>query len=561
MGTIAIYDVIGIQDFIFASNRLKENIGASIIIQMTFEEYLFEAIKENCDNNSYRIDWKQYSNFKMLSDPQIQAEVMYSGGGNALVAYQNYNIAINVTKSLSHKILKKSGGMLKFAVSYQNETNFKNYAEDKNKLIENLKIAKYQMVYSNPLLGIGITREGVTDGLPATEVKTYEKQSTREFISKSADLKRKIWEKRDKYFEHLLPSEDYAFPPEFNELGQKEGESYIAVVHIDGNNMGKVLDNLIDDQSYDYHQSIKIVRNFSSEVDKRYKNIMNIVIQRLADGIKDKPFCEKFNPTVKEGILPIRPIILNGDDVTFVCSGKIGISLAENFLNELHKQSEISVAEQSVKLSACAGVAIVKSHFPFYRAYQLAEELCKSSKAKGKTLAKINGVDEVANWLDFHIVQSGITTDLSGIRDKFYQVPGMESPYELQFEEKGQKTRICYKQFNLLWRPWCVAGNCDKNYDWNEFKKIYHEFTKNKKNKEDDVLWKRSRLKRLRAEMIKSAGDVENLYQEYQSRGFYLPEFFGDYEIYKRGNDQSELQQTPYFDALELLDFYIQIPD
>jgi len=539
------YDVTGIQDFVFASGKIKENVGASIIVQKVFEEYLNEVIEKACINNC-RTEWNQYSDFQICSEPELQAEVLYMGGGNAMVAYQNRETAINVTKKLSYEILERTGGTLKFAVVYQN-TECKDYLNDRDELLKKLKINKYRMVHQTPLLGIGITRQGDTDGLPA--MIPVKEDNTQKYLSKSAYFKRKTWEKEKKYFDRLLPNTtDYDFPLEFDDLGQKKGENHIAVVHIDGNNMGKMLNQLLEsDRTAEYQQSIQTVREFSKQVDKKYFSAMKCIVQELADGLKtDKLFYKKLDPVVKEKklLLPIRPIVRSGDDVTFVCNGKIGIALAEEFLTELDHHT-ILLNDSETKLSACAGVAIVKSHFPFYRAYQLAEELCKSAKMKGNILAKMENVEEIGNWLDFHIVQTGISTNLNEIRDKFCQVPGMEPPKELKYPEYADMPEMRYKQYNLLWRPWCVAGNCDEKYQWNAFKAVYNEFEKE---------WKRSRLKKLESEMTRSANDAEIYIQECKSRGIKkLPECVRSSDLYRGG-------QTPYFDALELLDFYVTLP-
>ncbi len=544
MKTIAMYDVTGIQDFVFASGKVKENVGASIIVQKVFEEYLNKAIEKTCNNSRTR--WNQYPDFQICSGPKFQTEVIYSGGGNAMVVYRDREIAINVTKELSYEILEKTGGTLKFAVAYQN-TECKDYLNDRDGLVRKLKINKYRIVHQTPLLGIGITRQGDTDGLPA--MIPVKEDNTQKYLSKSAYFKRKTWEKEKKYFDRLLANTtDYDFPLEFDDLGQKTGENYIAVVHIDGNNMGKVLNELLEsDRTAEYQQSIQTVREFSKQVDEKYNFVMEKMVRKLADGLKDNDFFyKKLEPVDKDKklLLPIRPIVLSGDDVTFVCNGKIGIALAEEFLAELDHQPAILLNDSETKLSACAGVAIVKSHFPFYRAYQLAEELCKSAKMKGKTLAKMKNVEEIGNWLDFHIFQTGITTNLNEIRDKFCQVPGMEPPNGIEYKEHGN-VQMKVKQYNLLWRPWCVAGNCDEKYQWDAFiKAVYKKFEKE---------WKRSRLKKLESEMTRSANDAEIYIRECKSREFKLPECSGSYELYRE-------RQTPYFDALELLDFYVTLP-
>src|SRR6185312_4842133 len=75
-------------------------------------------------------------------------------------------------------------------------------------------------------------------------------------------------------------------------------------------------------------------------------------------------------------LLPVRPILYGGDDLTFVCHGRLGLALAERYLRAF----AAAPASDGQPLSACAGVAIVHSRAPFSRAYGLADELCRTAK-------------------------------------------------------------------------------------------------------------------------------------------------------------------------------------
>ncbi len=69
-----------------------------------------------------------------------------------------------------------------------------------------------------------------------------------------------------------------------------------------------------------------------------------------------------------------------------------------------------------VGLTACAGIAIVKSHYPFARAYALAEELTRSAKSY-RTKETI-----VGSCLDWHFALSGLGGSIKEIRDREYKV-------------------------------------------------------------------------------------------------------------------------------------------
>ena len=75
--------------------------------------------------------------------------------------------------------------------------------------------------------------------------------------------------------------------------------------------------------------------------------------------------------------LPFRPIVFGGDDVTFVCEGRLGLPLAAHYLTRLASE----ILPDGDPLYARAGIAIVKTHYPFARAYELAGRLGDSAKA------------------------------------------------------------------------------------------------------------------------------------------------------------------------------------
>jgi hypothetical protein len=71
---------------------------------------------------------------------------------------------------------------------------------------------------------------------------------------------------------------------------------------------------------------------------------------------------------------------------------------------------------------ACAGIAIVKSHFPFARAYEQAADLCQNAK---KSLRKA-GLANTYSALDWHIAASGRDDSIRDIRAREYKLPNGE---------------------------------------------------------------------------------------------------------------------------------------
>ena len=515
---LTLYDVTGIQEFIFVSNKAKENIGGSIYVQELFEKILMNCLPDNSEK-----EWENATELKIIDDNSIKSEVIYIGGGNAMVIFDSESTAIETTKKLSKQLLEDTQATLGVAVAYQ-EIDFTNFLKEKDEVYKELNKNKSSFIQSTPLRGIGITKES-SDGLPISGNK---KDKT---ISDVANMKRDKTEKSD-YYNDLAPN-NYKFPKNFDDLGRMEGESHIAVIHIDGNSMGAFIDAKLSGIE-DYKIGVKTIRDISKKLNSLYKEIFRKMVEECSNAIKDKNVSSRLN--IKNNNLPIRPIILNGDDVTFVCDGRIAIQLASRFL-EILSNTKLELDGKEEVISACAGIAIVKSHFPFYKAYELAEELCLSAKKKAKYFNK----EDPGNWMDYHIVYSGFQTDLNAMRKEQYNVPGMK--------EVTRDVENKYSQYNLLLRPFCVTGKADAYYQWHNMTKLYKEMIK----------IPRSRLKDLRNGFISSEKSVKMQQEQNSSRGYNLPKVKIRNDISSPDDNTifTDEKQTPYFEPLELLDFYI----
>lgn len=79
---------------------------------------------------------------------------------------------------------------------------------------------------------------------------------------------------------------------------------------------------------------------------------------------------------LNDKMLPIRPIIVGGDDITFVCNARIAVQAAHFLMQELLSDNN------GMSISSCAGIAVIPTSYPFFRGYEMAEQLCDSAKSK-----------------------------------------------------------------------------------------------------------------------------------------------------------------------------------
>jgi hypothetical protein len=429
---LLIVDTTGIQPYIFGSNRLRENIGASHLVAQATGEWAMALMPSPHNINAQT---------GVLTDARLErdglaAEVIYAGGGNFVALFRDKDGAKEFTRKLSRKALAEAPN-LQLVITHQPFDWSKSLYEEVQDTFIKLAQEKRARALSAPLLGLSVTVMCQSTGLPATEVtppirddKGY--PAAAEIHAKIAVATRKGPQPSEadlRLGRQIPPPDGYDYPREFDDLGGTRGEhSYIAVVHADGNGMGDRIRRIGKGQANrDY---IMALRRFSGELEKSSEEALKKTLEQLAIPIKrdggslilHKNDAGKLLAKVElkkqagggSHYLPFRPIVFGGDDVTFVCDGRLGLSLAVEYL----KQFEAHTAELpdgKGKATACAGVAIVKTHYPFARAYSLAEGLCNEAK-KYLRRESLGG-----SGLDWHFALSGLSEDIGGIRRREYK--------------------------------------------------------------------------------------------------------------------------------------------
>lgn len=518
---LAILDIVGIQRYVFASNRMKENVGASLIVELALSEWLPSSVTEAAP--SALVNWTDKNDFS-LPDVNSQVSIVYIGGGNALILFYDISVYRKVNQLFSKRLLTETAGELAYASAFM-ELSENNFSADIKELFHRLLLAKAKNELASPLLGIGISREGISDALPAVM-----KSKDGEYVSQNTYTKIEFGEQRRSQIIKRLG--EYEFPKLLDDLGSIEGENYIAVVHIDGNDMGNMVKEIAKNKA-EYSEALADLRGLSLDISNVYKDAFCSMLDTLTYNQSLPGFQKDFN--LPPNGLIIRPLVINGDDITFVTDGRLGISMAIEFLQVLSKKS-ISINGAERKLSACAGIAIVKAHFPFYRAYRLAEELCASAKQKATAIE----ADHKGCWIDWHISQSGIAGSLEALREKHYLVPSMHKASLLS--PINGKLAL----YNLLWRPWRIDGD-----DIYSFRKHFIAM------KADFERLPRSRTKALRNLSIQSEDAVASYLNEMGSREHYLPLFDGVKT--KFFPDTKSSNMTPYFDVIETSEMYYEL--
>lgn len=427
---LAMYDVRGIQNYIFKSNAAKEIIGASKLVEKIVTDGLNTYIKDHVEEMSrskYMTDWEHDDALAFLKDKSIIMQVLFIGGGNAYVLFREGQQCQKINRFLAKYVLDKTYS-LNLAVAVVKKTD--SYKNDYAAINEEMRRIKAFMPSTKPAGALPFMAADTITGYPLTA----RDHATGDYICTEARLKRDNFpsNENEKVFDKMVT--------------QKGDNSTLAVCHIDGNSMGiRIMTKMQGIASYE--QAVPTMRCLSLEISETFGRAYDDMIR----------YMDRLAPQVKkdaENKLH-RKIVAAGDDITFVCNAKLAIPAVRYFLEHVAESGTGDAV-----YSACGGIAFFNSHFPFSDAYQVAEACCDSAKKRAKE--KENRGSGIGNFLDFQICTNIRAADLDAYRDKHYSAEGscfIARPYFVpgakdtaEFRKKNEKYDIerlikCVKYF------------------------------------------------------------------------------------------------------------------
>lgn len=533
--TLTLLDTTGIQNYIFASNRLQENIGASELVYRATSLWALKALEEAVGKShnvqplqKFQLD---FTNACIEDDASLQAEVIQAAGGNTVVLFRDEKKSREFVRILTRRLLEEAPGLTVLA-QHDDSFDFSSIklSDARKNLEAKMREHKLSRLPSAPTLGLSVTAMCDSTGLAAVNTlaggRTVEGELERigldgedeDTLVSSETAAKRVWrgQANERLKSWLKPAADrYIFPFDLEKIGRIKGdESYVAVIHADGNKMGEKVKAVAKAVEQKFakepverinREYIKAMRDFSQKVNEASLAALNAVVGLTVQAVENKaiPFESDKNG---RPYLPLRPLVFGGDDVTFVCNGSIGVELAATYLKIFHEEAKT----RGLDLHACAGVSIVKMHYPFARAYKLSEELASSAKSLTR--------ETDCSALDWHFAQSGLSGSLDGIREREYKV----------------------KSGTLCLRPLTL----DK---WDQVNSIMEEF--------NGTYWgeKHNKVLGLREPLREGPQAVEKFRRDFGLKE--LPQFTG-LNVHTNGW-QGEV--CYYFDAVELLDHHIAL--
>lgn len=387
--------VQGIQGFIFQTNELRDIVGASELVADVCTDLFDEVLK------TYGVTI-------------VEKNAIVMAAGNIKYIFDSEDDCKTVVRIFPKTVMEYAPGItISQAVVKYNPNDTDAFANAVQKLESKLRIQRNKPMRDTTIGLMGIERSRQT-GLPVTHIVngqhldegTYRKLYT----NQGEERKNTTQELCDKAFGDNVNKGLIPF-----DIEKITGlNDWIAIIHADGNGLGQVVQRVGGDPQKLERFSKKLDVATTNAAVKAFKDVMEVA--QLKEGDK----------------IPVRPIVLSGDDHTLLCRADLAMryvkAFIENFKTETErllgnsdgKQPEGNLLKDVFKggenyLTACAGIAFIKSSYPFYYGYQLAEALCDRAKKDTKALYNANDGNLPASCLMFHKVQDSFITSYDDI--------------------------------------------------------------------------------------------------------------------------------------------------
>lgn len=515
---LAMYDVRGIQNYIFRTAEVKDAIGASAIVENIIEDalkYAVETLSMSKDVH-FKVDLEWCSDedvyeYAEKEEQGADVQVLYIGGGNGFVTYSSRALCRDINKIMAKYVLEQTYS-LQLAIAIVDKNG--DYSIDYKNLYDEMNRRKANMAFSRPLGALPIMDVEIKTGYPLVT-----KEGSRETL-----LKKEAGERVRVSLKHAEKIFD-------NYVTERGVDSTLAVVHIDGNNMGLRIRELMEGYS-DYSRAVNVMRRISFQINSCYKNVFQSMSDYFNQNAgKHSEFDRKETRNF------IMKVLTAGDDITYVCNGKIALASVEYFCKQIagHTLNGLNDKESIEKygFSVCAGIAYIGSHFPFNIGYEVAEACSKCAKDRAKKEENMDG-KRIGNFVDFQFCKNVRTQNLEDTRQKEY------------LTSHGEK---------LLVRPYFISTDADgegrfkelkkKNYSFDNFRKAVLFFQKSEN-------MPKSFVKTLRNTYPMGKDQMNALYSFIESRNWKLPDESS--ELY-----DAESRTAKWYDALEMVDCYVDL--
>lgn len=397
----------GNQDYVFASNKLRESVGASELIQRSTTDWLMDALAAHAGPAGERIASASAKGLHAAlldahANPPLDdqsgegVEVIAAASGLAFVAFSSERRAQKVARDLTGRALREAPGLdLAAGLAPLQPQSAAGVRESIRRATEDLE--RRRGTRRPPAARFArwpLFADCDTSSLPAAR---YVSRGAEPGAYSTVSLaKRAVAEDAWQRQQQLTGDRLFQSIGDFERTLERSQSGWIAVVHADGNSVAqRFLDLAADEHANRDGRTYRMrSRELSVAVDVAAMTALRSAAEVL--------------PAGQDGRRALLPLILGGDDFTAIVPGRDALAFTRAWL---HAFTDATRHGPIGQLGAAAGIAYVKPHFPFSNAYALSSALAESAKKVKRQ------VGTHACAIDFQVAYDG-TWDLDAARER-----------------------------------------------------------------------------------------------------------------------------------------------
>ncbi len=430
-------ELLRVQTFLFAVPKLREMVGANVLLGETVRNELCGVVKNACKVNADAYpgqlgkDSDPLSASSIPDNPRALAKsgIIARDGGHFTALFDDEPKAIAFRDAAEVLLRKKLPGL-----SF--EINIKKVGTDDDEFAPK-KFARGSALADLPVFkvcrvsGNGPAAEEDKHGVSVSATVVARRKAGLRFTKTSGTSD--IIGLLRPMLPFLLdePNRKYKYkkhPDDFNKLcehnGKEHGADYMAVIHADGNNVGRRFTSYFDKYAPPTSgkcQSVEQKYLAREGYAETFYHSMRCAVRKAVIDALEKTF-----GGYEGEFQPYQLLMLGGDDLLMVCRARYALPFIAAYAEAL-QSIEMSDGKP---LSIGAGIAIARPSVPFHRLYALAENLAGSAKRLYRCCIA-NDSDDAPSVVDWMVFSESWSDDPGVIRRRHdrvqYGLPGGKS--------------------------------------------------------------------------------------------------------------------------------------
>ena len=461
---LVLFETSANQRYIFATSKRREQVGASELVSRSTTSVLSAAVAQVAgrsdraeasqpggDDGPWFGDTNARDHWRWILDsPRIDdasgtdVEVVQATSGRALLLVREAAVAEQLIREVTAQALEHAPGLDICGASTSVDWD----GDDLQGRSKRLHLDVFpQARFARPaveerFLRLPLVEDCATSAWPATRWDPDGPDpGPRSAVTLAKRAAREAWEKRTAALLGDLRSR----VDDFEQRVEDGQVDRVALVHADINGLGRILRDLQPDndgpQADRNRAYVDLLRRVSVALD-----VLVVLAYQQAVRHLEKT---RSDPDRQPPLRPL-PLVLGGDDVTVVCDAERALTFTATYLQQLEDlsttlatlpddvQPPCGLDQDTLKglgqalatalgdggrLAACAGVALIKPHYPHATAHELVQQLTASAKIAARTQGKPpprqgRPAPTLApcSVIDFEVVQDTGDVDLRRLR-------------------------------------------------------------------------------------------------------------------------------------------------